>query len=255
MRYSANLNIIIKAIEKASIHISRDFVELENLQSNPASCAKFASSCYNRIKQILVDDFTKFRPDFNITFSDGQKIINHENSEYSLLIHVIDGIENLLRASGDFTVSIALIHKNGAKNETISLAISKVIGGELFYSEKGFGAYLNNRRIRVSKRNKSSDFLVACDDINHLKNLEKVDSKELFKTEVSGDKIPETKIPETKMPRNLGCKTLDIAYFSCSRFDKLIHNKSDLYEPFLLLVRESGGRIIDDGHKIIVSNN
>jgi len=254
MRYSANLNIIIKAIEKASIHISRDFVELENLQSNPASCAKFASSCYNRIKQILIDDFTKFRPDFNISFSDGQKIINQENSEYSLLIHVIDGIENLLRASGDFTVSVALIYKNGTKNETISLAISKVIGGELFYSEKGFGAYLNNRRIRVSKRNKSSDLLVACDDIRHLKNLEEIASKELPKTQISGQ-ISDDKMPENKMPRNLGCKTLDIAYFSCSRFDQLIHNKSDLYEPFLLLVRESGGRIIDDGYKIIVSNS
>ncbi|MFM7557993.1 MAG: hypothetical protein ACKO46_05460, partial [Alphaproteobacteria bacterium] len=66
MRFSANLNIIIKAIEKASIHISRDFVELENLQSNPASCSKFAISSYNRVKQILIEDFAKFRHDFNI---------------------------------------------------------------------------------------------------------------------------------------------------------------------------------------------
>ncbi len=50
MRYSANLNIIIKAIEKATNHISRDFVELENLQSNPVSSAKFTNSCYNRVK-------------------------------------------------------------------------------------------------------------------------------------------------------------------------------------------------------------
>ena len=57
MRFSANLNIIIKAIEKASNHISRDFVELENLQSNPASASKFTSASYNRVKQVLIEDF------------------------------------------------------------------------------------------------------------------------------------------------------------------------------------------------------
>ena len=112
MRFSANLNIIIKAIEKASNHISRDFVELENLQSNPTSASKFTSASYNRVKQVLIEDFAKFRPEFNIIFSDGQKITNQENSEYSLIIHVVDGIENLLRASSDFTVSIALIYRN-----------------------------------------------------------------------------------------------------------------------------------------------
>lgn len=236
MRYSANLNIIIKAIEKASNHISRDFVELENLQSNPTSCAKFATSCYNRIKQILIDDFSKFRPDFNIAFSDGQKVTNQQNPEYTLLIHVIDGIENLLRASSDFTVSIALIYHNGDKQETVSLAISKVIGGELFYSEKGFGAYLNNRRIRVSKRNKTqkSDYLIACDDIKYAQKLD---------------------VAQNIMPRNLGCKTLEIAYLSCGRLEQVVHLKSDLYQPFLLLVRESGGKIVEEDQRILASNS
>jgi fructose-1,6-bisphosphatase/inositol monophosphatase family enzyme len=136
MRYSANLNIIIKALEKASKHISRDFVEIENLQSNPATANKFTISCFNRVKDILISDFAKFRPDFTINFADGQIIGDPKNSEYHLTIHAIDGIENLCRASADFTVAIALSHRNNQKLEAISLAISKVIGGELFYSEK-----------------------------------------------------------------------------------------------------------------------
>ena len=205
MRFSANLNIIIKAIEKASNHISRDFVELENLQSNPASASKFTSASYNRVKQILIEDFAKFRPEFNIVFSDGQKISNQENSEYSLIIHVVDGIENLLRASTDFTVSIALIYHNvNGQSEAISVAISKIIGGELYYSEKGFGAYLNNRRIRVSKRINKAEMLTVCDDL----------------------KLAETlKI----MPRNLGCKTLEIANLSSAKIEQIIVEDEEKY--------------------------
>ena len=70
MRYSANLNIIIKAIEKASNHVARDFVELENLQANPLSANKFASLTLSRVRQILIDEFTKFRADYDIIFAD-----------------------------------------------------------------------------------------------------------------------------------------------------------------------------------------
>ncbi len=232
MRFSANLNIIIKAIEKASNHISRDFVELENLQSNPASAAKFTSASYNRVKQVLIEDFTKFRPEFNIIFSDGQKISNQENSEYSLIIHVVDGVENLVRASTDFTVSIALIYRNiNGQSEAISVAISKIIGGELYYSEKGFGAYLNNRRIRVSKRINKAEMLTVCDDIKLAESL----------------KI---------MPRNLGCKTLEIANLASAKIEQIIYKKNNFeyFQPFFLLLKEAGGKIIEEDDKYILSN-
>jgi myo-inositol-1(or 4)-monophosphatase len=233
MRFSANLNIIIKAIEKASNHISRDFVELENLQSNPASAAKFTSASYNRVKQVLIEDFAKFRPEFNIIFSDGQKISNQEDSEYSLIIHVVDGIENLLRASTDFTVSIALIYRgSNGQSEAISVEISKIIGGELYYSEKGFGAYLNNRRIRVSKRINKAEMLTVCDDIKLAESL----------------KI---------MPRNLGCKTLEIANLASAKIEQIIYKKNnfEFFQPFFLLLKEAGGKVVEEEDKYILSNN
>ena len=61
MRYSSNLNIILKAIEKAVNRMSRDFIELENLQNNPASSLKFATSCFGKIAEIIIDDLQKFR--------------------------------------------------------------------------------------------------------------------------------------------------------------------------------------------------
>ena len=231
MRYSANLNVIIKAIEKATAHMPRDFIELENLQSNPASAAKFASACYNRVKQILSDDLTKLRPEYNLIFADGQNIIHDKNAEYSYIIHPIDGFNNLIRSNPDFTVAVALVHQgeNGQK-ESISVAISKIFGGETYYCEKGFGAYLNNRRIRVSKRT-TGELLIASEDQTLL-------------TE------------KTQLLRNYGCRTMEIAYVASSKIEKAIFNTQhfDLVKPFALLVREAGGKVSEEEKTISVSN-
>jgi fructose-1,6-bisphosphatase/inositol monophosphatase family enzyme len=231
MRYSANLNVIIKAIEKATAHMPRDFIELENLQSNPTSAAKFASACYNRVKQILTDDLTKLRPEYNLIFADGNDIIRSKNAEYSYIIHPIDGFNNLIRANPDFTVAVALVHQgeNGQK-ESISAAIVKIFGGETYYCEKGFGAYANNRRIRVSKRT-SGEILVASED-------------QALLTE------------NTQLLRSYGCRTLELAYASSSRVEKAFfkNQQFDLFRPFGLLVREAGGKITEDEKTISVSN-
>jgi myo-inositol-1(or 4)-monophosphatase len=231
MRYSANLNIIVKAVEKATAHMPRDFIELENLQTNPVSANKFANACYNRVKQVLADDFLKFRPDYNLIFSDGQKLIQNKNAEYSYVIFPIDGMNNLIRSNPDFTVAVALHHhgENGV-TEAISVAISKVVGGENFYCEKGFGAYVNNRRIRVSKRVASDTTLVATEEQNVI-----------FEKNIS--------------QRAYGCRTLEVAYVASARLEKAIFKNQnyDLLKPFLLLVREAGGKISEEEKLITAS--
>lgn len=231
MRYSANLNIIVKAIEKATAHMPRDFIELENLQTNPVSANKFANACYNRVKQVLADDFLKFRPDYNLIFSDGQKLIQNKNAEYSYVIFPIDGMNNLIRSNPDFTVAVALQHhgENGG-SEAISVAISKVVGGENFYCEKGFGAYVNNRRIRVSKRSINDTTLVSTEEQNVV-----------FEKNIS--------------PRAYGCRSLEVAYVSSARLEKAIFKNQnyDLLKPFLLLVREAGGKILEEEKLITAS--
>jgi len=228
MRYSANLNIILKAIEKASMHMPRDFTELEHLQSNPATAEKFAAACYRKVKKILIDDLSKLRPDYNLVFADGEKIIRTEKAEYSYVISPIDGFANLMRSNPDFTVAIALEHntKNGEK-EAISVAISKIFGGELYYCEKGFGAYLNNRRIRVSKR--------ISGEILSVNEVEKSNHHGL---------------------REYGSRTLALSYLASARIEKIIFSKEnyDFIKPFLLLAREAGGRIVEDEKSVLISN-
>ncbi len=239
MRHSANLNIIIKAIEKASFKTSRDFSELEILQNNPSSAIKFTNACYKRTKEILFEDFAKIRPDFNIVFSDGEEIVNKENAEYSFVIYPIDGLNNLSRALSDCSIAIALIHKNeqGLK-ESIAVAIYKIVGGELYYCEKGFGAFLNNKKIRTSKRNSGDALLVCLDDLN---------SFEAVKSTTNANNL---------VIRNYGCKTLEIGYLASGKID-LCHFKKNNFEnlkPFLLLIQEAGGKIIENEDSIFLTN-
>lgn len=236
MRYSANLNVIIKAIEKATAHMSRDFNELEHLQSNPTSASKFAVACYNRVRQVLVEDLSKFRPDYNLIFSDGQNVIRSKDAEYSFVIFPIDGYDNLIRSNPDFTVAVALEHLNAnGERESISVAISKVFGSETYYCEKGFGAYMNNRRIRVSKRTGGETQVISSEDQAAL-------------AEKMGDK--------KYSMRTYGCRTLDVAYLSASRLEMAMFKKKnyELLKPFLLLVREAGGKISEEEKFILASN-
>jgi len=229
MRYSANLNIILKAIEKACKHISRDFVELENLQSNPVSANKFAISCQEKVKTILLSEFQKFRPDFNLFFDEKNQVIVNPDAEYSLIVKSIDGLANLARANGDFTTSVALRYKNKNKQlETIAVAIVKTIGNEVFYAEKGFGAYLNNRRIRISKRS-VSDVLLACNNL---------------------DLLPEN----YQQLRCYGCQTLEIAYLASARIEEIHYSSqnSNNIESFFLLAKEAGAKINQQENAIII---
>lgn len=240
MRYSANLNIIIKAIEKATARMSRDFIELENLQTNPASANKFAQACYNKVKQTLAEDFLKLRPDYNLIFSDGQKVIQKQNAEYSYVIFPVDGFDNLVRSNHDFTIAVALEHTNeNGQKEAVAVSINKLVGNESYYCEKGFGAFLNNRRIRVSKRAPSEGVVIATEDQNFL----------------SSDVLEKLKIKNFSQ-RTYGCRTLDVAYLASSRLEMTIFKNQnyELLKPFLLLVREAGGKIIENEKFIIASN-
>ena len=94
----------------------RDFIELENLQANVFSANKFADSCYNRSKQILAEELLKARPDFNITFLDGQKIVNNKSAEYSYLVFPIDVSKKQLTIS---------INDNGIASNHVQFEFAK----------------------------------------------------------------------------------------------------------------------------------
>ena len=240
MLHSPNLNVIIKSLEKISIRLARDFSELENLQSNNFSAIKFANSCYKRIEENLIEELKKVRPEYNVELVDGRKIVNNPSSEYQYVICPIDGLFNLSRAMQSFSSFVALEHfaKDG-KKAVISTTILNVISNEIYICEKSSGAFANNRKIYVSKRELKDGILCSLSNhnlINHpiLQKLQ--NSKATFQTS--------------------NCSSLDIAYLASGKIDLCVFEAADqkFLKSILLLASEAGGEVIEKDELIIVSN-
>lgn len=232
MRYSANLNIMIKAVEEARVRTARDFHELEILQTNQVTAKKYANSCFLRVKNFIFDDLTKMRPEYNIFSSDGDKVINNEDPEYYFYIHPIDGLTNLSRSISEFSIAISLIFKGEQEDQSVACVIHKVIGGDLFYTENGFDCFINNRKIKCANSSKESKLIGSFNSqIN----------------EFNGKKL---------INRNFGCKTLELAYLAAGKIDylEIPKEKSEIFKPFFLIATQSGATIYEENNKIILHN-
>ena len=145
---SANLNIMIKASEKASKVLIRDFGELEKLQVSKKGPQDFVTNSDIKVEKLLTEELRKARPNYSI-LSEENGVDKNKDQSHTWIIDPIDGTVNFLHGIPHFAISIALQFKN----EIISGLIFDPIKNELFYAEKNSGAFFNNQRIRVSKKN------------------------------------------------------------------------------------------------------
>ncbi len=146
---SANLNIMIKASEKASKVLIRDFGEVEKLQVSIKGPSDFVSNADKKAEKIIIEELSKSRKKYSILSEEAGEI-NNSDTENIWIIDPIDGTTNFLHGIPHFAISIAL----KSKNEIISGLIFDPIKNEMFYAEKNNGAYFNNLRIKVSKKKK-----------------------------------------------------------------------------------------------------
>ena len=153
---SANLNIIIKASEKASKILIRDFGEIEKLQVSKKGPADFVTNADFKAEKIIIEELKKARPNFSI-ISEENGIEENKDKNNTWIIDPIDGTINFLHGIPHFAISIAL----KSNNEIVSGLIFDPIKDEMFFSEKNKGAYLNNQRLRVSKKNSIEDCLFS----------------------------------------------------------------------------------------------
>ncbi len=228
---SANLNLMIKACEKASKILIRDFGEIEKLQVSKKGPSDFVTNSDLKTEKIIIEELNKGRPDYSI-ISEENGIKKNKDNNYTWIIDPIDGTINFLHGIPHFAISIAL----RCENEIISGLIFDPIKDEMFYAEKNNGAYLNNKRIRVSKKN----------NINEC----------LFATSGSIDK-------ELKLSyRKSGSAALDLAYIACGRYDGYFQKNLQLWDiaAGLVIVKEAGGILNklnlnnNKDHKIIASS-
>ena len=150
------LNIMIKACEKASKVIIRDFGEVENLQVKKKGPKDFVTKTDKRVEKILIEELKKSKKNYSF-ISEEAGIINNSDENNIWIIDPIDGTTNFLHGIPHFAISIAL----KSNNEITSGLIFDPIKNEMFYAEKNSGSFFNNRRIRVSKKDDLQDCLFA----------------------------------------------------------------------------------------------
>ena len=144
---SANLNIMIKAAEKASKVLIRDFGEVEKLQVSVKGPSDFVTNADKKAEKIIIEELSKSRKKFSILSEEIGEIKNSDINNV-WIIDPIDGTTNFLHGVPHFAISIAL----KSNNEIISGLIFDPIKNEMFYAEKNNGTYFNNQRVRVSRK-------------------------------------------------------------------------------------------------------
>jgi len=196
---SANLNVMIKAAEKASKSVIRDFGEVEKLQVSKKGPYDFVTKTDKNVEKILIEELSKIKKNYSfITEETG--IIKNKDKENIWIIDPIDGTTNFLHGIPHFAICIALQYKN----KIISGLIFDPIKDEMFFAEKDKGAFLNNQRLRVSKKNSIDDCLFSS---NH-----------------EGVKFSDLNM------RYSGCAALDLAYVASGRLDGFFHNNINLWD-------------------------
>ena len=144
---SSNLNVMIKAVEKASKSVIRDFGEVEKLQISKKGPRDFVTKTDKRVENIIIEELSKTKKNYSFLSEEIGKIKN-KDEENIWIIDPIDGTTNFLHGIPHFAICIAL----QSKKEIISGLIFDPIKDEMFFAEKNKGSYLNNQILRVSKK-------------------------------------------------------------------------------------------------------
>ena len=225
---SANLNIMIKASEKASKILIRDFGEIEKLQVSKKGPADFVTNSDLKTEKIIIEELKKAKPNYSI-LSEENGFENNKDKNNTWIIDPIDGTVNFLHGIPHFAISIAL----KSNDEIISGIIFDPIKNEMFVAHKGSGAYLNNSRIRVSKK---SDFKIACLVTGGPKATSK--SKEYIL-----DEYKKISMKTNAHIRKSGSAALDLAYVATGRYDGYWQREINYWDVAagIIIVKESGG--------------
>ena len=210
---SPHINLMIKASEKASKVLISDFGEVEKLQVSNKGPSDFVTNADIKVEKIIIDELKKAKPNYSILSE--EKGTEKNKDKKTWIIDPIDGTVIFLHGIPHFAISIALKDEN----EIVSGVVYDPIKNEIFYAEKNNGAYFNNQRIRVSKKNNLSDCLF-----------------------VTGGKIEH----EYEFPfRKSGSAALDLVYVAAGRYDGYFQKKLNLWDiaAGIIILKEAGGLI------------
>ncbi|MBT8409258.1 MAG: inositol monophosphatase [Alphaproteobacteria bacterium] len=229
MQGSANLNVMIKAARKAGRSLIKDFGEVENLQVAVKSAGDFVSRADFAAEKIIREELMEARPNYGWLGEESDEVPGKDPTR-RWIVDPLDGTTNFLHGLPHFAVSIALEHKG----EIVSAVIYDPAKDELFFAEKGQGAWINDKRLRVSGRSRMIECIFAS-------GLPFAGRSDLPETLQDLARI----LPATAGVRRFGAAALDLAYVAAGRYDGFWERQLHAWDMAagLLIVREAGGLI------------
>ena len=242
MPHSAILNVMIKAAYRAGRSLKRDLGEIENLQVSLKGPRNFVTAADRKAEAIVREELAKARPDYGFLGEEGGAHIGADKT-HRWIVDPLDGTTNFLHGIPHFAVSIAL-----ERNGTIVAGLTyNPANDELFVAERGKGAFLNDRRIRVAARKRLDEAVVACGLPHYGRG-----DLELGRAEIAAAQQHYAGL------RRFGAATLDLAWIAAGRFDAYWERDLSPWDMAagIVLVREAGGFVTDlDGGENIMSKS
>lgn len=228
---SSLMTVMSSAALKAAKGLIHDFNEVEHLQVSKKGPGNFVSTADHRAEKTIRIELQKARPDFGFLLEESGEIPGSD-PHHRWIVDPLDGTTNFLHSVPHFAISIGLQYEG----EIIAGVIYDPIKDELFYAEKGKGAYLNDRRLRVSARKDLSEALVLTE-----RSYQKMDEPENFGS--LGERIRKN----VAAMRQYGASVLDLAYVAAGRSEAFISNHLAPWDlaAGLILVKEAGGYVTE----------
>ena len=225
------INIMTRAAYKAGNILIKDFREVENLQVSKKGIGDFVTSADLNSENTIIKVLQKAYPEIKIISEETNPDIKFNKYEKKWIIDPLDGTLNFLHGLPHFAISIALM----IKEKIISGIIYDPIKDELFWAEKGVGAFLNDKRIRVSGRNQLKDALVSTG----------IPWKGMESSHKNYLKILENIMKNSSGIRRYGAAALDLAYVAAGRYDAFWEFNLKTWDIAAgsLLVKEAGGYV------------
>lgn len=227
--HSANVDIMVRAARAAARHLVRDFGEVEQLQVSIKGPGDFVSAADRKAEQTIRESLQRMRPDWGLLMEESG-VVEGKAKNFRWIVDPLDGTTNFLHGLPHWAISIALEQQG----EMVAAVVYDPAKEELFTAERGGGAYLNDRRIRVSRRNEMGNSLIGCGlPVQDWKGRKLGFARQLEKVSDVAAGV-----------RRLGAAALDLAYVAAGRQDAWWEYGCKPWDiaAGLLLVKEAGGR-------------
>jgi myo-inositol-1(or 4)-monophosphatase len=231
------ITVMQRAVRKAAPRLRRDFGEVEQLQVSKKGPGDFVSMADKRAEQTIVEELRNARPDWGFLLEERGEI-EGDPDKPRWIVDPLDGTTNFLHGIPHFSISIAVEDPRGAmgRPEITHGMVYQPLTDESFWAEKGRGAWLHDRRLRVSARRYLDEAVIGT-GIPHLGRSDAA----------RWTKVYNAIAPEVAGIRRLGSAALDFAWLAAGRFDGFWEDDLDPWDSAagVLLVKEAGGFVSD----------